>query len=64
MSRSWRGTGWVLAHISPDGDEQRSAAGRGRADEPTGELDSATGRRILTILREIVRAESVTRVMV
>lgn len=34
------------------------------ADEPTGELDSATGRTILTLLREIVRSEGLTLVMV
>jgi ABC-type lipoprotein export system ATPase subunit len=34
------------------------------ADEPTGELDSTTGRNILQLLREIVRSEGVTLVMV
>jgi ABC-type lipoprotein export system ATPase subunit len=34
------------------------------ADEPTGELDSTTGRATLTLLREIVRTEGVTLVMV
>ena len=33
------------------------------ADEPTGELDSTTGRNLLTLMREIVRAENVTLVM-
>jgi putative ABC transport system ATP-binding protein len=33
------------------------------ADEPTGELDSTTGRNLLTLLREIVRTENVTLVM-
>jgi ABC-type lipoprotein export system ATPase subunit len=30
------------------------------ADEPTGELDSTTGRNLLTLLRSIVRTEGVT----
>jgi len=34
------------------------------ADEPTGELDSSTGRATITLLREIVRTEGVTLVMV
>jgi ABC-type lipoprotein export system ATPase subunit len=34
------------------------------ADEPTGELDSTTGRNILQLLREIVRTEGLTLVMV
>ena len=34
------------------------------ADEPTGELDSTTGRATLTLMREIVRAEGVTLVIV
>jgi ABC-type lipoprotein export system ATPase subunit len=33
------------------------------ADEPTGELDSTTGRAIMHLLREIVRTEGVTLVM-
>jgi ABC-type lipoprotein export system ATPase subunit len=33
------------------------------ADEPTGELDSATGRAILELLREIVHSTGVTLVM-
>jgi ABC-type lipoprotein export system ATPase subunit len=33
------------------------------ADEPTGELDSSTGRNLMTLLRDIVRAEGVTLVM-
>ncbi len=33
------------------------------ADEPTGELDSTTGRNLLTLMREIVRTEGVTLVM-
>lgn len=33
------------------------------ADEPTGELDSVTGRQILELFREIVDSEGVTLVM-
>jgi len=33
------------------------------ADEPTGELDSTTGRNLLTLLRSIVRTEGVTLIM-
>lgn len=33
------------------------------ADEPTGELDSTTGRNLLTLMRSIVKSEGVTLVM-
>ena len=33
------------------------------ADEPTGELDSTTGRNLLTLLRSIVRTDGVTLIM-
>lgn len=33
------------------------------ADEPTGELDSTTGRNLLTLMRTIVQSEGVTLVM-
>jgi putative ABC transport system ATP-binding protein len=34
------------------------------ADEPTGELDSATAREVLALFREIVKTEQVTLLMV
>jgi putative ABC transport system ATP-binding protein len=33
------------------------------ADEPTGQLDSETGRTIMGLLRSVVRAEGVTAVV-
>ncbi|MCX6016213.1 MAG: ABC transporter ATP-binding protein [Chloroflexales bacterium] len=33
------------------------------ADEPTGELDSTTGKNLLTLLRKIVKSEGVTLIM-
>ena len=33
------------------------------ADEPTGELDSTTGKNVLTLLRKIVKSEGVTLIM-
>lgn len=44
----------------------RALAGHPRlllADEPTGQLDLETGRRIMILLREVVRAEGVTAVI-
>jgi ABC-type lipoprotein export system ATPase subunit len=33
------------------------------ADEPTGELDSTTGKNLLTLMRNIVKSEGVTLIM-
>ena len=33
------------------------------ADEPTGQLDTATGRSVMTLLRAIVRSEGLTAVI-
>jgi ABC-type lipoprotein export system ATPase subunit len=33
------------------------------ADEPTGELDSQTGKNLLTLMRNIVKSEGVTLIM-
>ena len=66
----------ALGHPPTGRDERWSAAARRDraragfaphlllADEPTGELDSTTGRNILQLLREIVRTEGLTLVMV
>jgi putative ABC transport system ATP-binding protein len=53
------------------GEQQRVAVARALAghpklllaDEPTGQLDLETGRAIMTLLRDIVRAEGVTAVV-
>jgi putative ABC transport system ATP-binding protein len=44
----------------------RALANRPRlllADEPTGQLDSETGQRIMLLIRNVVRAEGVTAVV-
>jgi putative ABC transport system ATP-binding protein len=58
-------------HELSGGEQQRVAIARALAnrpdlllaDEPTGQLDSATGRSIMDLLRSIVRAEGVTAII-
>ena len=33
------------------------------ADEPTGQLDSETGHRIMLVIRSVVRAEGITAIV-
>jgi len=58
-------------HELSGGEQQRVAIARALAnrpdlllaDEPTGQLDSATGRSIMSLLRSIVRSEGLTAVI-
>ncbi len=58
-------------HELSGGEQQRVAIARALAnrprlllaDEPTGQLDSETGRRIMMLIRTVVRAEGVTAVV-
>jgi putative ABC transport system ATP-binding protein len=58
-------------HELSGGEQQRVAIARALAnrpklllaDEPTGQLDSETGHRILLLIRTVVRAEGVTAVV-
>ncbi len=58
-------------HELSGGEQQRVAIARALAnrpglllaDEPTGQLDSSTGRSIMTLLRAVVRSEGVTAIV-
>ena len=58
-------------HELSGGEQQRVAIARALAnrprlllaDEPTGQLDSETGQRIMLLMRQVVRAEGVTAVV-
>ncbi|MEO8468369.1 MAG: ABC transporter ATP-binding protein [Chloroflexota bacterium] len=58
-------------HELSGGEQQRVAIARALAnrpklllaDEPTGQLDSETGHRIMLVLRQVVRAEGITAVV-
>jgi putative ABC transport system ATP-binding protein len=58
-------------HELSGGEQQRVAIARALAnrprlllaDEPTGQLDSETGHRIMLVIREVVRAEGITAIV-
>ncbi|MES2209649.1 MAG: ABC transporter ATP-binding protein [Chloroflexota bacterium] len=58
-------------HELSGGEQQRVAIARALAnrprlllaDEPTGQLDSETGHRIMLVLRQVVRAEGITAIV-